>query len=135
MKKPFWGLAIFTLGVAIAAFAALIRAPKAILVVIPGHWGSDPGAVCPDGLEERAVNFRIASILAESLRGKGYEVQLLPEFSSRVKLMRPALFLSIHSDSCIEGKSGFKLVARGGRGREAGSLPSGKLREGERAAL
>ncbi len=117
MRRLFWGLVTFILMVTVAATAVLIRAPKAVIAIIPGHWGSDPGAVCPDGLEERTINYRVANLLAESLRKRGYGVQLLEEFSPRVKTMKPALFLSIHSDSCIEGKSGFKLVTRG-KGRE-----------------
>lgn len=103
----------FAAGVTLFAFILLYKAPKAIIAIIPGHWGSDPGATCPDGLEERAINLRVANLLAEGLRKKGYEVHLLPEFSPKVKLMKPALFLSIHSDSCLEGRSGFKLVTRG----------------------
>lgn len=113
IKRPFWSLITFTLGVIILTFTVLIKAPKAVIVIIPGHWGSDSGAVCPDGLEERTVNFEVANLLAKSLKEKGYEVQLLPEFSPKVKTMKPMLFLSIHADSCIEEKSGFKLVSRG----------------------
>ncbi len=112
-RKAFGGVIAFATGVVILAFFLLYRAPKAIIAIIPGHWESDPGATCPDGLEERAINLMVAKLLAESLRKKGYEVHLLPEFSPKVRIMKPSLFLSIHSDSCLEGKSGFKLVSRG----------------------
>jgi N-acetylmuramoyl-L-alanine amidase len=112
-KKTFGGLIAFIALTATVALVILLKAPKGVIAIIPGHWGSDPGAVCPDGLEERDVNLKVAEALAKSLREKGYQAQLLPEFSPKAKTMKPALFLSIHADSCIEGKSGFKLVSRG----------------------
>ena len=115
VRKTFGGLIAFTALTATVAFVILLKAPKGVIAIIPGHWGSDPGAVCPDGLEERAVNLKVAEILAERLRGKGYQVYLLPEFSPKAQTIKPTLFLSIHADSCIEGKSGFKLVSRGER--------------------
>ncbi len=121
VKKTFGGLIAFVALMATMAMVFILKAPKGIIVIIPGHWESDPGAVCPDGLEERVVNLKVAEILAKSLKKKGYQVHLLPEFSPKFKTMKPALFLSIHSDSCIEGKSGFKLVSRGERSEKLAS--------------
>jgi N-acetylmuramoyl-L-alanine amidase len=42
----------------------------------PGHGGSDPGAVGPNGLKEAHVNLAVALKVAEKLRKAGVEVKL-----------------------------------------------------------
>lgn len=46
------------------------------IVIDPGHGGSDPGAVGPNGLKEAHVNLAIALKVAEKLRKTGVEVKL-----------------------------------------------------------
>lgn len=85
--------------------------PKGPLVgLIAGHWQSDSGAVCPDGLEEVDLNLDIARRVAGILRKQGYRVQVLPEYSPKLNGYRADAFLSIHCDSCIEEMSGFKVA-------------------------
>lgn len=84
--------------------------PSAPLVgIVAGHWQNDPGAVCPDGLQEVEINLEVARRVAELLRKAGYRVEILPEYSPKLNGYRAAAFVSIHSDSCIE-MSGFKVA-------------------------
>ena len=85
--------------------------PQSPLVgLIAGHWQSDSGAVCPDGLQEVDLNLAIARRVAGILRNQGYRVQVLPEYSPRLNGYRAAVFLSVHCDSCIDEMSGFKVA-------------------------
>jgi N-acetylmuramoyl-L-alanine amidase len=87
----------------------LFRSPK--IGIVAGHWRSDSGAVCPDGLQEVKVNLDIASRVVAILQDKGYRVELLPEFSEKLDGYRADVFVSIHADSCeAKGASGFKVA-------------------------
>jgi N-acetylmuramoyl-L-alanine amidase len=84
--------------------------------IVSGHWsnGDDPGAVCPDGTNEHDVNLAIASLVRQKLEARGYEIDLLQEFDSRLENYRAALLLSIHSDTCDvidDQATGFKVAA------------------------
>jgi len=79
--------------------------------IVAGHWGSDSGAVCPDGLTEVEINLEVAHRVADLLRRKGYEVEVLEEFSPKLKGYRAEAFVSIHADSCnVPEASGFKVA-------------------------
>jgi N-acetylmuramoyl-L-alanine amidase len=78
--------------------------------LVAGHWQHDSGAVCPDGLQEVEVNLAIARKVATILRKQGYRVEVLPEFSPKLHGFSGTLLLAIHSDSCIEELSGFKVA-------------------------
>jgi N-acetylmuramoyl-L-alanine amidase len=82
--------------------------------IVAGHWGHDPGAVCPDGLTEEKVNLRIATLVQQYLIAEGYEVDLLQEFDSRLQLYQASALVSIHNDSCDyinDEATGFKVAA------------------------
>ncbi len=86
--------------------------------IVSGHWGNgdDPGAVCPDGTNEQAVNLKIATLVQQGLEAQGYtyKIDLLQEFDPRLDGYVAALLLSIHSDTCdvIDAQAtGFKLAA------------------------
>ncbi|KJS65686.1 MAG: hypothetical protein JL50_17670 [Peptococcaceae bacterium BICA1-7] len=78
------------------------------IVLDPGHGGSDPGAIGPNGLYEKTVNLDIALKTAQILRDKGATVIMTRTGDSYVDLYeRPEianrndadLFVSIHSNS------------------------------------
>ena len=48
--------------------------------IVAGHWGNDPGAVCPDGLSEGDINLKVATKVQANLKQAGYDVDLLKEF-------------------------------------------------------
>ena len=82
--------------------------------IVAGHWGSDSGAVCKDGLTEQEVNLNIASLVQKNLSSYGYQVDLLKEFDSRLTNYRALALVSIHADSCDyinEQATGFKVAA------------------------
>lgn len=70
--------------------------------IVSGHRGpeNDPGAVCPDGLTEREINFNVAQLVVRNLRGRGYSVDLLDEFDPRLNNYQAAALISIHSNTC-----------------------------------
>lgn len=68
--------------------------------IVAGHWGYDEGASCPDGLKEVEINLDVAQRVAESLRSRGYQVDLLKEYDSRLGGYLADALISIHADSC-----------------------------------
>lgn len=79
--------------------------------IVAGHWQSDTGAVCPDGLEEVSINLDVASRVVAMLQNRGYDAELLPEFAGKLNGYRADAFVSIHADSCeVPGVSGFKVA-------------------------
>ncbi len=84
--------------------------------IVSGHWGNgdDPGAVCPDGTNELDVNLAIATLVRQKLEARGYNIDLLQEFDTRLEGYQAALLLSIHSDTCDvidDQATGFKLAS------------------------
>jgi len=81
--------------------------------IVAGHWGSDSGAVCSDGLTEKEVNLNIASFVQKYLAEEGFEVDLLQEFDPILKNYEASVLLSIHADSCEyvnDLATGFKVA-------------------------
>ena len=79
--------------------------------IVAGHWGSDSGAVCEDGLQEVDINLDIAERVVNTLRALGYEADLLEEFDDRLVGYRARALVSIHADSCIyPHATGFKVA-------------------------
>ncbi len=84
--------------------------------IVAGHWGSDSGAVCPNGLTEQKVNYEIARRVRQRLQQQGYAVDLLEEKDPRLEGYRADVLLSIHADVCVwpagagAVPSGFKLA-------------------------
>lgn len=87
--------------------------------IVAGHYGNDSGAVCEDEngqttLTEQDMNFEIATLVKESLEGKGYHVDLLQEFDTRLSGYNGVVLVSIHNDSCEyvnDEATGFKVAA------------------------
>jgi len=106
--------ALLLLGVSeapiVANWLAGSRSESPLVGIIAGHWQSDSGAVCPDGLEEVDVNLGIARRVAYILRQQGYRVEVLPEYSPKLNDYQADVFLSIHCDSCVASLSGFKIA-------------------------
>jgi N-acetylmuramoyl-L-alanine amidase len=86
--------------------------------IIAGHLGNksvdgvpDPGAVCEDNEEfyEAKVTLAVAERVVAMLRGRGFDVDLLEEFDSRLTGYQAAAMVSLHADSCEPlGFGGFK---------------------------
>jgi N-acetylmuramoyl-L-alanine amidase len=94
------------------AFPTATARPHLRIGVVSGHWGSDSGAVCPDGLTEAEINLEIATRVKDSLVGHGYEVDLLREFDTRLIGYKAMVLVSIHADSCNyinDQATGFKV--------------------------
>jgi N-acetylmuramoyl-L-alanine amidase len=96
-----------------------ISKPQLRVGIVAGHSGNDSGAVCYDGngnvtLTEADVNLKIAAIVQDQLTQKGFQVDLLREFDSRLNGYRALAIVSIHNDSCEyinEEATGFKVAA------------------------
>lgn len=99
--------------------APIASQPKIQIGIVAGHAGSDSGTVCTDGngnvtLTEADVNLEIAAIVQQQLTERGYQVDLMREFDSRLNGYRALAIVSIHNDSCeyINDKAtGFKVAA------------------------
>ncbi len=87
--------------------------------IVSGHRGNDSGAVCTDStgkvtLTEADVNFKIASLVQKKLVDRGFQVDLLNEFDTRLNGYRAVAIVSIHNDSCEyinDQATGFKVAA------------------------
>jgi N-acetylmuramoyl-L-alanine amidase len=79
--------------------------------IVAGHWQSDSGAECPDGLQEVTINLDVAARVVAILQYEGYDAELLPEFSDELDGYEADAFVSVHADSCnVPGASGFKVA-------------------------
>jgi N-acetylmuramoyl-L-alanine amidase len=105
--------------------SALVPVPSAVhaikrIVIDPGHGGKDPGAVGPNGTQEKNVNLRLAQELADALRETyGYEVLLtrmddtfipLEERAQLANKHNADLFISLHCNASKSPKrKGFEV--------------------------
>lgn len=93
--------------------------PQLRIGIVAGHTGNDSGAVCFDedgqtDLTEMDVNLSIAGLVRENLVARGYQVDLLNEFDTRLNGYRAVALVSIHNDSCEyvnDEATGFKVAA------------------------
>jgi len=93
-------------------------APQWRIGIVSGHSGYDSGAVCRDAagritLTEADVNLNIAFLVQKKLLERGYQVDLLNEFDSRLNGYKAVALVSIHNDSCDyinEQATGFKVA-------------------------
>jgi N-acetylmuramoyl-L-alanine amidase len=82
--------------------------------IVAGHYGSDSGAVCSNGVAEVDLNLEIATLVQKNLTDMGYTVDLLEEFDSRLTGYRGRVLVSIHLDSCgyvNDQATGYKVAA------------------------
>ncbi len=87
--------------------------------IVAGHSGNDSGAVCLDSngkvtLTEADVNLKIATLVRKKLVDRGFQVDLLNEFDTRLNGYRAVAVVSIHNDSCEyinPEATGFKVAA------------------------
>jgi N-acetylmuramoyl-L-alanine amidase len=97
----------------------LASQPQLRVGIVAGHSGNDSGAVCYDGngnvtLTEADLNLEIAALVEQQLKQKGFEVDLLREFDTRLNGYRALAIVSIHNDSCEyinDQATGFKVAA------------------------
>ena len=93
--------------------------PALRIGIVAGHSGNDSGAVCVDGngkvtLTEAEVNLKIATLVQKKLVDRGFQVDLLNEFDTRLNGYRAVAIVSIHNDSCEyinDQATGFKVAA------------------------
>jgi N-acetylmuramoyl-L-alanine amidase len=79
--------------------------------IVAGHWESDVGAVCPDGLSEVEINLAVAQQVVDSLSRAGYDAEMLAEFAPELHGYEADALVSIHTDSCsVPEASGFKVA-------------------------
>jgi len=119
------------------------RSARRILTVVidPGHGGVDPGAISPNGVQEKDIALATASELARQLAARrGFRVVLtrstdeflpLRERVARARWWKADLFLSIHADALpnaeMRGISVFTQSARASD-REAAALAASENR-------
>jgi N-acetylmuramoyl-L-alanine amidase len=84
---------------------------RPLVGIVAGHKGNDPGAVCPDGLSEAEVNYRVALEVVDLLERRGVQGIVLDEFDERLQELKADALVSIHADSCtFPGLTGFKTA-------------------------
>lgn len=84
------------------------------IVIDPGHGGSDPGAVGPNGLKEAHVNLAVALKLAKMLQKAGLEVKLTRTSDTSLELKprcdmanawKADYFISIHCNAAANAQA------------------------------
>jgi len=79
--------------------------------IVAGHWQSDSGAVCNDGLQEVEINLAVAERVVSLLQRSGYDAEILAEFSPKLTGYQGIAVVSIHADSCnVPEATGFKVA-------------------------
>jgi N-acetylmuramoyl-L-alanine amidase len=98
--------------VCVAANPLPTRDPFRPLVgIVSGHRGNDSGAVCPDGLTEADVNYRVAQEVTNLLDRRGVQSVVLDEFDDRLDNFLADVLVSLHADSCMyPDATGFKVA-------------------------
>jgi N-acetylmuramoyl-L-alanine amidase len=99
--------------------AASTPQPQLRIGIVAGHNGNDSGAVCYNSngdveITEAEVNLKIASIVQKQLVERGFQVDLLNEFDTRLNGYRAVALVSIHNDSCEyinDEATGFKVAS------------------------
>ncbi|MCX8501267.1 MAG: N-acetylmuramoyl-L-alanine amidase, partial [Alphaproteobacteria bacterium] len=86
---------------------------KIVIAIDPGHGGSDPGAIAPDGWQEKQLTLAVAQRLKSLLEARGlYRVILTRVDDSRIELSErvnlavvdgAVLFVSLHANT-VDGK-------------------------------
>ncbi len=90
--------------------------PEVRIGIVSGHWGdgTDPGAVCGNGVTESGVNYKIAVLVRQKLEQLNYTVDLLQEQDPRLGGYRASALVSIHADTCADlglEATGYKVAA------------------------
>jgi N-acetylmuramoyl-L-alanine amidase len=93
--------------------------PQLRIGIVAGHNGNDSGTVCLDEngavtVTEAEVNLKIATMVKDALVAKGFQVDLLNEFDTRLNGYRAVALVSIHNDSCEyvnDEATGFKVAS------------------------
>jgi len=78
---------------------------KYIVVIDPGHGGTDPGAVGPTGLKEKYVAWQIACMVADILMQYGIEIIFTRAGDERANESKADFFVSIHINSASNPKA------------------------------
>ncbi len=91
-------------------------ARKPVIVIDPGHGGTDPGAIGVKGTHEKVITTKAANELADRLRRSGRYTVILTrtsdsyvEHDDRLRIARRGqadLFISIHADSAGSSAKG-----------------------------
>lgn len=124
MKLP---TAIIIIGLAAGSALASPQSPKQLVVVLdPGHGGTNLGAAGATGLHEKQLSLAIATRVADRLRARGIAAQLTRTTDRTLTLRQrveladrvPAdLFVSIHANASPtrtqRGYETYVLTARG----------------------
>ena len=93
--------------------------PQLRIGIVAGHNGNDSGTVCLDEngavtVTEAEVNLKIATMVKDALVAKGFQVDLLNEFDTRLNGYRAVALVSIHNDSgeyVSDEATGFKVAS------------------------
>ena len=84
------------------------------IVIDPGHGGHDPGAIGPNGVEEKNITLKIGTMLAKRLRAMGFHVIMtrnkdvfipLEERTAIANMSNADIFISIHANASLSHRT------------------------------
>lgn len=117
MRKPFFNF-LFRIFILVLIILSSTGTAQALLVIDPGHGGSDPGAVASlesSSALEKDLNLKVAKLVSEKLSRLGFKTSLTREGDVTVSLqqrvsfansMPTDFFISIHHNSCSDPQVG-----------------------------
>ena len=77
-----------------------IRDGNNAIAIVSGHWESDTGSVCPNGLREDEVNAEIANLIERNLADKDLTVDEFIEFDQRLLEYDGDAIVVLHTGTC-----------------------------------
>lgn len=107
---------------------------RPVIMLDPGHGGEDPGAISPNGLQEKHVVLAIARETKKRLEALGYKVYMtrnedvfipLKVRTQKAQQVQADLFVSIHADSVNRPEprgTGVYILSERGASSEAARL-------------
>ncbi|EFG31338.2 N-acetylmuramoyl-L-alanine amidase [Simonsiella muelleri] len=107
---------------------------RPVIMLDPGHGGEDPGAISPNGLQEKEVVLAIARETKKRLEALGYKVYMtrnedvfipLKVRTQKAQHVQADLFVSIHADSVNRPEprgTGVYVLSERGASSEAARL-------------
>ena len=100
-------------------FVLYEKKPDFVVVLDPGHGGNDPGAIGPDGTQEKDINLDVGLRIARRLKDKGIKLIMTRDRDYYISLQNRVaaavhnyadLFISIHANSAYrKGASGIEI--------------------------
>lgn len=77
-----------------------IKVEGKAIAIVSGHWGSDTGSICPNGIMEYEVNAEIANLIRRNLEDKHLTINEFSEFDQDLLEYNGAAIIVLRTGTC-----------------------------------